>query len=117
MTPPTTTHPTGYWLIEPDILDRYAADPALHPFTRLLFSHLAAVVSDRLGLAADGVSLEVIEANYHGPYPCLAARSVGGELKEGLDEAVEAEIRQILRDPPVRDILDELLPEPSRRAA
>ena len=114
--------PTGYWLIEPDVLAPYAMLPAMHPFARLLFGCLAEKVSRRLDLPAAGISLEVIEANYHGAYPCLAARSVGGELRDGLDEDVEAEVAAILAETPARDLLDELYPpgtaaHPLRRAA
>ena len=118
--PPAEPPPTGYWLIEPDQLAPFAARRAMHPFARMLFAHLAEEITRRLDLTADGIALEVIEAEYHGAYPCLAARSIGGELREGLDETVEAEVAAILAETPAQSLLASLAAPaeaPERRAA
>ena len=52
-----------------------------------------------------GVALEVIEANYEGPYPCLAARSAGGPLPADLEDRVEALTRRLLREAPAGEAL------------
>ena len=86
---------TGYWLLEPDATDFLAHAP--REFAEAALGWLAAGIADRLRLSEAGVSLEVIETNYHGPYPCLAARSVGGELRRDLEDRVTAAAEAMLR--------------------
>jgi hypothetical protein len=86
----------GYWLIEPEASEILLSNPAYHGFAWDLFGWIAQEVSDRLDLASQSIRLEVVEANYQGAYPCLAARHPSGEISEPIASEIENAIQDLL---------------------
>ncbi len=88
----------GYWLIEIDETAAFCADPELHPVARCLLQWVAKVVSAKLNLESHSVALRVIDANYHGAYPCLAATHTSGVVPGWLADQIESAVRDTLTE-------------------
>jgi len=106
MTESTTS---GYWLIEIDELAPLCADPELHAVARHVLQWVAKAVSDKLRLDAESVTLTVIEANYHGTYPCLAAKHASGTVPDKLADQIESAVRETLDETSVSRFLGALV--------
>ena len=84
----------GYWLIEIDEMAPLIDDPKLHPIARYVLQWVASTVSDRLDLDTQCVTLTVINANYHGEYPCLAAKHSSGTIPDWLADQIESTVKR-----------------------
>ena len=104
----------SYWLIEPEELAELPTINSLQPFTRVLLSWVAGRVKDALALEDQGIHLTVIEAEYMGKYPCLAAYSSQRDgngfsiISDVLAARILDEIRRTLRETSVTDLLGQL---------
>lgn len=92
----------GYWLIEPEATAILMANPAYHGFAEIFLGWIAGEVSERLDLPSKSIRLEVIEANYQGPYPCLAA---SGELADPAAAEIEPVIQELLTKTTLQEFL------------
>ncbi len=87
----------GYWLIELESTAVLLADPAYHGFASTFFRWIAQEVSDQLNLTSHGIHLDVIEANYHGSYPCLAAQHSRGTIPQHMATEIESAIQHVIQ--------------------
>ncbi len=106
MTDSTTT---GYWLIEIDETAPLLADPELRSVARHVLQWIAKTVSARLHLDQQDVTLTVIDANYHGAYPCLAAKHASGVVPDWLADQIESAVRDTLAETSVSRFLVSLV--------
>jgi hypothetical protein len=83
-------------LIEIDEMAAICADPELHSVARCLLQWVAKTVSAELNLKSQTVILTVIDANYQGAYPCLAARHESEVVPDWLGDQIESAVRETL---------------------
>lgn len=98
-----TENETGYWLIEPAPLSLLMATPAYRGFAETFLRWIAREISEQLDLASKSIQLEVVEANYHGPYPCLGAT---GATSDPIVDEIEPAIQELLRTTTLETFLE-----------
>lgn len=100
---------TGYWLIEPETTSILTTQPAYHGFASTFFRWVASEVSKKLDLPSQSIHLDVIEAEYHGSYPCLAAQHSSGEISDSQATAIESAIDELLKETTLHGFFDALI--------
>ena len=98
----------GYWLIEIPELEQFSAQPSLDEFGHRFFQWLADEVSGKLHLADRLIELTSITAEYHGKYPCLAARHLAEEISEDVSIEIVDTIRLVMRETSLSAFLEDL---------
>lgn len=94
-----TYDPTrGDWLIELDETGDINSNLHYQPMSRVLFAWIAQEVTRQLDLPSKLAVLTVVEAEYLGVYPCLAAQYTAGKFPQALADEIEAAIRRLLVD-------------------
>jgi hypothetical protein len=117
---PSQDDQRGYWLLDtlyPPLLDAYCevfVTDSEYMFVALLH-WLANQLTDRLALASRGVSLHVIIADYTGPYPCLAARVMDGDLTSLPESEFKGAIDDLLMSAPFCDFMRHICDVRSRQ--
>ena len=111
----------GYWLLSPPSLFALERAAPSEELRSALLSWARDRTEEHFAERFPNVQFEVIEANYHGPYSCLAARAVTGEVPDDLTEnEIDAHLADALRRQDAEQLLAAVfrhLGAPARRAA
>src|SRR5687768_1723449 len=86
----------GFWLIELDATAILSSNPAYHGFAEAFLAWIAGEVSDRLDLPSQSIRLAVVEAQYHGSYPCLGAQHPSGKIADSIAAEIESTLHDVL---------------------
>jgi hypothetical protein len=99
----------GFWLIELDEFTPFLRSRDLYPFAKIFLGWLAIRIDLQLKLSDKFMEITVIEANYTGAYPCLAARNYKtGVITDEITSEIMNTIMQLLKTTNIHELLKDL---------
>lgn len=94
-----------YQIVEPVVLSELLGEPRAFEVTIALLSWLVDLTNKELKDQLQGAEVEVIRAEYHGPYPAIGVCYESATASD-LGPLVEATIARMLRDRAAQDFVD-----------